>query len=71
MVLVKKMQKGNYMLFFASNNTQKGLSKMIFTQKRIVILLLIILAGVVFGRLAIRAAMNFLLGGTLFGGNFL
>ena len=37
---------------------------------------LLVLAGggvpaVVLGRLAVRAAMNLLLGGTLFGGNFL
>ena len=30
-----------------------------------------ILVGVVLGRLAVRAALNALLGGTLFGGNFL
>ena len=39
--------------------------------KRIIILLVIIAAGFVLGRLAVRAVMNLLLGGTLFGGNFL
>ena len=39
-------------------------------QKRAVILIVIILAAVL-GRLAVRAVLNLLLGGTLFGGNFL
>lgn len=42
-----------------------------FTGKRIVILLIIIVLGILLGRLALRAFMNMLLGGTLFGGNFL
>ncbi len=41
------------------------------TGKRLIILLLVIAAGFVLGRLAVRAGMNVLLGGTLFGGNFL
>nr|WP_305137468.1 hypothetical protein [uncultured Schaedlerella sp.] len=41
------------------------------TQKRGIILILVIILGAVLGRLAVRAAMNFLLGGSLFGGNFL
>ena len=40
-------------------------------QKRAVILIFIILAAAVLGRLAVRAVLNLLLGGTLFGGNFL
>lgn len=44
---------------------------MTFVQKRIVILCVIVIVGFVLGRLAVRAMMNFLLGGTLFGGNFL
>ncbi len=39
--------------------------------KRIIILLVIIVVGVVLGRLAVRGFMNILLGGTMFGGNFL
>ena len=39
--------------------------------KRYVILGVIAVCGIVLGRLAIRAFMNLLLGGTLFGGNFL
>lgn len=41
------------------------------TQKRILILLIVILAGIVLGRLAVRALLNFLMGGTMFGGSFL
>ena len=39
--------------------------------KRIIILLIIIVVAFVLGRLAVRAVMNMLLGGTMFGGNFL
>ena len=41
------------------------------TAKRIIILVIIIAVGFCLGRLAVRAVMNLLLGGTLFGGNFL
>ena len=41
------------------------------TKKRLVILLIVILLGAVLGRLAVRAVLNLLLGGTLFGGNVL
>lgn len=44
---------------------------MIWTKKRWIILLIIVVAGFILGRLAVRAFMNLLLGGTLFGGNFL
>ncbi len=44
---------------------------MTLTRKRLVILAAVILAGAALGRLAMRAALNLLLGGTLFGGNFL
>lgn len=44
---------------------------MTLTQKRILILFIIIVAAAVLGRLAFRAVLNFLLGGTIFGGNFL
>ncbi len=39
--------------------------------KRIIILAVIVAVAFVLGRLAVRAVMNMLLGGTLFGGNFL
>lgn len=41
------------------------------TVKRIIILAVIAGTAFVLGRLAVRAAMNLLLGGTLLGGNFL
>ncbi len=44
---------------------------MTLTKKRILILLLIIVIAALLGRLAIRAVMNLLMGGTMFGGNFL
>lgn len=39
--------------------------------KRIIILVVIAGAAFVLGRLSVRAVLNLLLGGTLFGGNFL
>ena len=39
--------------------------------KRAIILIMIIAIGFVLGRLAVRAMMDLMLGGTLFGGNFL
>ncbi len=44
---------------------------MSITIKRILILVLIAAAGFCLGRLAVRAVLNLLLGGTLFGGNLL
>ncbi len=44
---------------------------MSLTQRRIITLIVVILIGAVLGRLAVRAFMNLLVGGTLFGGNFL
>ena len=44
---------------------------MTLTTKRVLILSAIFLIGFVLGRLAVRALMNLLLGGTLFGGNVL
>ena len=45
--------------------------EMTLTQKRIIILLVVVVIAFVLGRLAVRAFMNLMLGGTLFGGNFL
>ncbi len=45
--------------------------KMTLTQKRILILFIIIVIAAVLGRVVFRAFLNFLLGGTMFGGNFL
>ena len=44
---------------------------MTLTTKRILILTAITLTGFILGRLAVRALLNLLLGGTLFGGNIL
>jgi len=44
---------------------------MTLTQKRVIILIIIAIIAFVLGRLAVRAVMNLLLGGTMFGGNFL
>lgn len=44
---------------------------MSFTTKRIIIIAVIVVMGFCLGRLAIRAGMNLLLGGTLFGGDIL
>ena len=41
------------------------------TVKRIIILAVIIIIAFALGRLAVRATMNLMLGGTLFGGNLL
>lgn len=42
-----------------------------FMKKRLIILTVVIVVGLVAGRLALRAVMNLMLGGTMFGGNFL
>lgn len=42
-----------------------------FTTKRIVILLIVVILGFISGRLIVRGIINFMVGGTLFGGNFL
>lgn len=44
---------------------------MIMMMKRLIIIAAIEVVAFVLGRLAVRAFMNLLLGGTLFGGNFL
>ena len=44
---------------------------MTMTSKRMIILAVIIVVAFVLGRLAVRAVLNLLLGGTLFGGNIL
>lgn len=43
----------------------------IFTGKRIVILVIVAIVAIVLGRMAVRGFLNLLLGGTMFGGNFL
>lgn len=41
------------------------------TRKRIIIFIIVIIVASILGRLAVRAIMNFMLGGTMFGGNLL
>ncbi|MFS0751662.1 hypothetical protein [Oceanobacillus sp. 1P07AA] len=41
------------------------------TIKRIIILGIVIIAGLILGRLAVRMFINLMVGGSLFGGNFL
>lgn len=41
------------------------------TGKQIIILITVIIVAAVLGRLAVRAILNFLVGGTIFGGNLL
>lgn len=40
-------------------------------KKRLIILLVTVASAALLGRLAVRAALNILVGGTMFGGNFL
>lgn len=42
-----------------------------FTKKRIVILAIVVICGLIFGRLAVRMIINLLVGGSILGGNFL
>lgn len=51
--------------------TQERKTNMPLLAKRLILLAMIVLVAVVLGRLAVRAMMNLLLGGTLFGGDFL
>ena len=44
---------------------------MSLTMKRAIIILVVMVIAFVLGRLAVRAVMNLLLGGTMFGGHFL
>lgn len=44
---------------------------MTLIQKRWIIIFIVVVLGFLLGWLAVRAFMNLLMGGTLFGGNFL
>ena len=44
---------------------------MSLTTKRIILIVAIVIIAFILGRLAVRGFMNLLLGGTLFGGDFL
>lgn len=41
------------------------------SKKILLIMICIVLIGIIIGRLAVRGFLNLLMGGTLFGGNFL
>lgn len=45
--------------------------EMSLTAKRMIILSVIIVVAFILGRLSVRAVLNLLLGGTMFGGNLL
>lgn len=45
--------------------------QMTLVQKKWLIILVVALAGFLLGRLSVRALFNLMMGGTLFGGNFL
>lgn len=42
-----------------------------FTKRRVIILAIVMIAGLLLGRLAVRIFINIMVGGSLFGGNFL
>ena len=44
---------------------------MTLTQRRLIIIVILIIVGIVLGRLAVRGFLNLLMGGTMFGGNIL
>ena len=44
---------------------------MYITKKRVIILIMVIVIAAILGRLAVRSIINFMLGGTIFGGNLL
>ena len=44
---------------------------MSLTTKQVILIAIIVIVAFILGRLAVRAFMNFLFGGTLFGGNIL
>ena len=44
---------------------------MTLVQKRILILIIVAIIGIILGRLAFRSFINLMVGGSLFGGNFL
>ncbi len=45
--------------------------KKFFITKKFIILIVVILLGIILGRLAVRVVLNLMLGGTMFGGDFL
>lgn len=66
-----QMSHKNTSILHEKNQVCRKDGNMTLTQKRVLILCIIIVIAAILGRLAVRAAMNFFLGGTMFGGNFL
>ena len=54
-----------------ANRIIGGKQNMTLVQKRILILIIVVIIGIIIGRLVFRAFINFMVGGSLFGGNFL
>lgn len=72
-VLMKQMYHQNSKLIDGDCQRilMEGSLYMTLVQKRWIIIFVIIIVGFLLGRLAVWAFTNLLLGGTLFGGNFL
>lgn len=73
MLLLRRLYHRNFRIdwSYCQGSKTRGDREMSLRKKRILILLMIIVAAVILGRLAVRAVMNVLMGGTLFGGNIL
>lgn len=56
---------------FCQVSVREGMVFMSLKKKRIITLIIVVLIAAVLGRLAVRFVMNMMLGGTLFGGDFL
>ena len=70
--MIHSFRRYNCVIIIAQTKTfVKETNAMTLLQKRLLILLVVALAAALLGRLAVRAVLNLLLGGTLFGGNFL
>lgn len=54
-----------------ANRIIGGKQNMTLVQKRILILIIVAIIGIIIGRLVFRAFINLMVGGSLFGGNFL
>ena len=70
-VLPAQMYQQKYCMIRKKECQEKEKTKMSLLTKRLIILVVIIIIAAVLGRLAVRAVLNLLLGGTMFGGNFL
>jgi hypothetical protein len=74
-VLTELISDGTFVLSHETNvtlydNKNQGGNAM-FTKQRVVILMIVIVTAIILGRLAVRFAINIMIGGTMFGGNIL